>query len=625
MKRLLLLTMYMMMTGLSIYATGETYVDPVSNLTFKVIADFPLINDYQVEVVAGEDKYKGDIVIPNIVKIEGIDYSVTAVGERTFQNCEELTSVTIPVGVTSIGTSAFSGCSIESLELPEGITTIKDCAFYGCKFTSISMPNTLLTIGASAFQGSGLIDVIIPNSVTSMGMHAFRESSVETITLSSSMKKLNHYTFYYCRSLRSVIIPEGVETIGEKVFYRCDNLQSITIPKSMKLIGDIYGTVPPGTFWECNKLEKVIISDLAAWCNIKFNYGYNPLYYAHHLYLGDHEITDLVIPEGVTSISEYAFYGGSNFTSLTIPETVTSIGYSAFSGCTGLSSLTIPQSVTTIEYGAFESCTGLKEILSWGEATTLDHTFSQCTGLTSITIPNSVEYIEGAFSGCSNITSINIPSSLKSVTVGSFDNTSLKSITVYDNGEKNYDSRQNCNAVIKTETNDLVIACKNTKIVEGVEILSAEFPKTITSIAFPRSLNIINTTFGWGTPLRTIVAKWEDLSELKFSNINRVFGSISSSDIYKKGKLIVPVSTKSLYQQTEPWKNFVDIIEADGTVLGDVDGNYVVDEADLMEVVNYLMAPSSGALDIEAADVKKDGKINVADIVQIIRIIMEKE
>ena len=130
---------------------------------------------------------------------------------------------------------------------------------------------------------------IIPNSVSFNGQ-------------TYSVTSIGNYAFYYCRSLTSVTIPNSVTSIGV------------------------------GAFTGCSSLTSVHITDLAAWCGISFA-GPNPLYYAHHLFVNGEEITDLVIPDGVTSIGDKAFSECSSLTSVTIPNSVTSIGSYAFEGC----------------------------------------------------------------------------------------------------------------------------------------------------------------------------------------------------------------------------------------------------------------------------------------------------
>lgn len=130
------------------------------------------------------------------------------------------------------------------------------------------------------------------------------------------------------KSIETVIINNGVTYIGDNTFAYCSNLTSITIPKTVTLIGYY-------AFDSCNSLNKVVISDIESWCNMKFQtIGSNPLCQAHHLYNSNNiEITNLVIPNSITSVNDYAFYGCTSLISITIPNSVISIGDQAFSQC----------------------------------------------------------------------------------------------------------------------------------------------------------------------------------------------------------------------------------------------------------------------------------------------------
>ena len=221
---------------------------------------------------------------------------------------------------------------------------------------------------------------------------------------------------------------------------------------------------------------------------------------------------NIVIPEtveyngavySITAIGSHAFSHCRGLTSVTIPNSVTTIGERAFFLCDGLTSITIGNSVTTIGNGAFSRCSGLTSIVVESGNTNYDSregcnaiietatntlitgckntvipgsvtaigwaAFKGCSSLTSITIPNSVTEIEGwAFCDCHSLTSITIPNSVTTITTDAFDGcTGLTSIVV-ESGNSSYDSREGCNAIIRTNTNTLIVGCKNTVIPNSV-------------------------------------------------------------------------------------------------------------------------------------------------------------
>lgn len=274
------------------------------------------------------------VVIPN---------SVTTIGNYAFYRCISLPSITIPSSVKHIGNYAFASCSsLESIFIPTNLMSIGDGAFKDClMLKSISLPDGLEQIGAQTFAGcSSLTSITIPNSVMNIGEDAFKEcSSLTSIMIPNGVTSIEHGVFSGCKSLTSVVIPDSVISIGEYVFYSCSSLCSVVLPENITSIGK-------WSFSNCSSLALITLkaSSIESFCESNIN---KLLYSAQcltkrHLLINDMDSTELIVPDSVTTLKDYAFYGCSNIVTITLPETLNQIGEHVFDDCESLQTIRIP-------------------------------------------------------------------------------------------------------------------------------------------------------------------------------------------------------------------------------------------------------------------------------------------
>ena len=341
-------------------------------------------------------------------------------------------------------------------------------------------------------------------------------------------------------------IPESVEyedetysvsSIGSAAFSDCSALYSVVIPNSVKMIGT-------------------------------------------NAFSGCYSLTSVTFPNSVTTISDRAFYGCTGLTSINIPNSVRQIHPSSFSGCDNLITIKVENDNTV--YDSRDNCNAIiktqtNTLISGCKNTIIPHSvtaigeeaFLSCNSLTSITIPNSVTSIgKRAFYGCKNLTSITIPSSVISLGEYLFYNCENLTTIVVENNNIVYDSRDDCNAIINTQTNTLILGCKNSKIPNTVTTIGdgAFFGiSSLTSIVFPYNVNQIGRSAFAGCRLENVVARnlnvyfyhsWKDHPHDTYGNNAFSYATINHAVLY------IPIGTwsEAIYGGGY-WYNFINIRE----------------------------------------------------------------
>src|SRR5574344_114788 len=213
------------------YNSDGTYLDVIipSKIDGKTIsAIFVAFSPYDVD--NGELSASAKVGINSVI----IPDTVTALPAAFAYN--QLTSVTIPNSVTSIGMSAFSENQLTSVTIPNSVTSIGDFAFSNNQLTSVTIPDSVTSIGNYAFANNQLTSVTIPNSVTSIGESAFESNQLTSVTIPDSVTSIGDYAFSN-NQLTSVTIPDRVTSIGMSAFSE-NQLTSVTIPNSVTSIGE---------------------------------------------------------------------------------------------------------------------------------------------------------------------------------------------------------------------------------------------------------------------------------------------------------------------------------------------------------------------------------------------------
>ena len=380
-------------------------VDP-ANKYYTSVDGVLFTKDMKTLIVCPVGKIEPSFTIPD---------GVETICSNAFLGCSNLYVIDIPASVTKIGKSAFDGTKwleTQRLNNPGQMISVNGIIVDTSNLSGeVVIPDGTTEISESMFQGNANItSVYIPASVTKIGDKAFMNcSSLTTVTIEhdSQLKSIGKSAFSGCRSLTSFEIPNTVETIGDSAFLSCSGIKSIELPASLNSIGTgaftgtslTSVTIPNNVtnvdrvFNSCYKLTECIVAEnhptYTSVDGVLFTKDMKTLVQ----YPAGKSNTAYTVPEGVTTIGDYAFSNCSYLSTITLPASLTEIGARAFQYCSALTSITIPEGVKSIGQYAF-----------------------YCSGVTSVYFSDNVEVIgDYAFSECFSLTTIDLPASLKSV------------------------------------------------------------------------------------------------------------------------------------------------------------------------------------------------------------------
>ena len=449
-----------------------------------------------------------NVTVPKEVYYKGYILRVFGIGDRAFYFGKELVSVTLPNSIKYIGNSAFYGCyHLTKINIPSTITDIGASSFYKTRIQTISIPEGVNKLREKAFYGcEELYKVYIPSSVTSIEKHCFDScKSLAIINIPEKLLEINEAAFAFCESLKIIGIPitSKLKHIHRNAFRSCTKIESIYIPQFVEYIDST-------AFYECLSIASIIVAKNNSIYDSRNNCNAIILTQENQLILG---CKNTIIPNGIRNIGAYAFYkcgitevllpdsierismcafDASRLKSIEIPEGTKYLERSAFEGCKELLSVKISSSVLEIGDSAFSNSSHINTFIV-DERNSIFDSRNNCNAIIETAsdtilyacqntfIPPTVLCIgREAYWGCDELETIFIPRNIKTIEGIPFNREKLSSIIV-DDANPYFDSRNNCNAIIDSRTDCLLIGCQNTVI-----------PSTIKSIGKGAFSNVGN-------------------------------------------------------------------------------------------------------------------------------------
>jgi hypothetical protein len=586
-------------------------------------------------------------------------YYVVAISPYAFANDSKLRGITLSEGIDIIGYGAFYHAeNLEGISFPNSLRTIEYYAFRGCKtLTGLQFPEGLEKIGENAFDGCNLVSVNIPASVNTIEASPFpRNPNLESISVAEGNSKydsrkgcnalIETATNKIVQGCNNTVILDGIEIIGVIAFTECNGLNSIVLPATIR-------SIQGNAFLDCKNL-------LTVTCYAKEPYSISTNVFPKNTYTNG----VLQVRKGSKELYEAKkpWSDFSNIVEIESPEIMSGDKFVA-----DINGINLKYRVISTDD---KTC-----VIGWPDDLHTPAIDPSSSG--ELRIPETIngysviEISDWSFYKCMNLTGIHIPASVRSFGTNTFlFCTGLTNITVALEN-KTFDSRENCNAIIHTSSNTLLLGCENTIIPNSVIVIgeTAFFGCSgMTSVAIPIGVTEICQSAFAGCGISSLeipegvlsigVGAFDNCKQLKEVTIPKSVISIglqafwacnalesvtsyiknpfqigdntfaTTSDGYDIlppiATLYVPEGTKSLYEQTPSWSLFPKIVEMseEPIMKGDTNGDGTINSVDIVEIVKYLIGNKPNVLKEDAADINGDGVVNIADIVKLVSVIM---
>ncbi|MBR5253937.1 MAG: leucine-rich repeat domain-containing protein [Bacteroidales bacterium] len=478
--------------------TGQVLYYNINDNKFTVSVTAPTNNTIGISYI-GYEKPSGELIIPDVVTHNGINYTVTAVDKNAFSNCIDLKSVIISESIIDIGDESFKGCSnLRTVKINSNLKRIGGSAFLSCrKLQNINLPNSIEAISKHAFSNCvSLEQILLPENISIIEPYTFYScEKLREIKIPNKVKYIGESAFAFCRNLEKIIMPTDLKVIDVKAFFSCAKLEKISLPTSLELLETL-------SFASCIALKTIEIpNSIEEIKNSVFKYCYN--------------LETVILPNTIKLIDNNAFEYCKKLKNINIPNSVTSIGNASFSNCISLEHIDISSFVNEIGSYTFQNCTNLKSINIPSVKKIGKYAFERCRNLEEINLSEVKEIGEFAFTECSNLKKVELTQLDTIRNYVFYTCPKLEKVIFGDN--------------IKTIGNYAFYRCYNLSSIQLPEFLytiglgAFEQCSNLRSVSFNRNIEIIydyafnnckklkNLTFKSVKPLKIYANTWKNL------------------------------------------------------------------------------------------------------------------